>query len=233
MNLFRSDEHVRRWPLYYRTGNDDYVMPVSEWDTVFSAPIFRNRLEPDYLAHADEYGQGYRSAFEAAGKAMPAPDRVLMTVLFTDIVDSTRRAASEGDGAWISLLERHDRIVREQLAHFQGREVKHTGDGFLACFDSPARAIRCGAAIREAVRSLGIEARAGVHLGECEQRGDDLGGIAVHIGARIGALAAPSEVLVSRTVLEAVTGSGIDFEDRGVHPLKGVPGEWAIHAALV
>lgn len=231
MNLFRSEEHVRRWPLYYREV-DDYVMPVSDWATVFSVPLFRRRLEPDYLARADQYVDGYRRALRARGKRLPAPDRVLTTILFTDIVDSTRRAASEGDQRWRDVLERHDEVVRDCLEHFRGREVKQTGDGFLARFDSPARAIRCGQAVCERVREIGLEARAGVHSGECEIRGDDLGGIAVHIGARIAALAGPGEVLSSRTVRDAIVGSGVGFESRGVHVLKGVPGEWEIDVAL-
>lgn len=231
MNLFRSEEHVRRWSLYFREA-EDYVMPVSDWATVFSAPVFRKRLEPDYLDNVDEYVAGYRTALRALGKTLPAPDRVLTTILFTDIVDSTRRAASEGDWDWRVLLERHDELVRASLAHFEGREVKQTGDGFLARFDSAARAVRCAQAICQEVREIGLEVRAGVHSGECEMRGDDLGGIAVHIGARIAALAGPGEVLTSRTVTDAIIGSGVVFEPRGVHVLKGVPGEWEIAVAV-
>jgi len=230
MNLFRSEEHVRRWPLYFRQ-DDDYVLPLSDWATVFSASLFRRRLQPDYLSHVDQYVNDYRVALQATGKALPAADRVLTTVLFTDIVDSTRRAASEGDQAWRDLLERHDEVVRDCLVHFGGREVKQTGDGFLARFESPARAVRCAQLVCARVRELGLEARAGVHSGECEVRGDDLGGIAVHIGARIAGLAGAGEVLTSRTVVEAVTGSGLVFEYRGAHSLKGVPEDWEIHAA--
>ena len=230
MNLFRSEEHVHCWPLYLRLV-DDYVLPLSVWATVFSASLFRRRLQPDYLSHADQYVNDYRAALQATGKALPAADRVLTTVLFTDIVDSTRRAASEGDEAWRTLLQRHDDVVRDCLAHFEGREVKQTGDGFLACFESPARAVRCAKLICERVRELGLEARAGVHVGECEVRGNDLGGIAVHIGARIAGLAGAGEVLTSRTVVEAVTGSGLVFEYHGTHSLKGVPDDWEIHIA--
>jgi class 3 adenylate cyclase len=159
------------------------------------------------------------------------PDRILATVMFTDIVDSTRRASDLGDAEWRRLLERHDELVRRQLERHQGREVKTTGDGFLATFDGPARAIRCGRSIAEVVQPLGIEVRAGLHTGECEVRGDDVAGMAVHIGARVGALAAPGEVLVSSTVKDLVVGSGIDFEDRGEHELKGVPGSWRLYAA--
>jgi class 3 adenylate cyclase len=160
----------------------------------------------------------------------PDPDRVLATVLFTDIVGSTARAAATGDRDWRVLLERHDEVVRKELARFRGREIKQTGDGFLAAFDGPARAVRCAESISDRVRPLGIEVRAGVHCGECELRGGDLAGMAVHIGARVGACAGPGEVLVSSTVKELVAGSGLAFEDRGTHELKGVPGEWRLYA---
>jgi class 3 adenylate cyclase/pimeloyl-ACP methyl ester carboxylesterase len=159
-----------------------------------------------------------------------ADDRVLATVLFTDIVDSTRRAAEMGDRDWHALLDAHDAVVRSQLVRFRGREVNTSGDGFLAMFDGPQRAIRCAMAIRDAVQALGIEVRAGLHTGECEVRGDDIGGIAVHIGARVSALAGPNDVLVSSTLRDLVIGSGLEFEARGVHELKGVPGEWHLFA---
>jgi class 3 adenylate cyclase len=161
----------------------------------------------------------------------PEPDRVLATVMFTDIVGSTETAARLGDRAWRDLLVRHDTLSRAQLERFRGRTVKSLGDGFLAAFDGPARAIRCALALREAMRELGVELRAGLHTGECEAIGEDLGGLAVHIGARVGALAAPREVLVSGTVKDLVVGSGIDFADRGEHALKGVPGMWHLWAA--
>jgi class 3 adenylate cyclase len=154
------------------------------------------------------------------------PERVLATVLFTDIVESTARAAAAGDRDWRRTLERHDELVRRQLARFRGREIKHTGDGFLAAFDGPARAVACGAAIAEGVRPLGLEVRAGVHTGECEIRGQDLAGMAVHIGARVGS----GEALVSGTVKDLVIGSGLRFADRGARELKGVPGEWRLYA---
>ncbi len=168
--------------------------------------------------------------FLTGHQADVADDRVLATVLFTDIVDSTRRAAQIGDRDWRALLDAHDAVVRSQLARFRGREVNTSGDGFLAMFDGPQRAIRCAMAIRDAVRALGIQVRAGLHTGECEIRGDDIGGIAVHIGARVSALAGPDEVLVSSTLRDLVIGSGIAFEDRGSHQLKGVPGEWRLSA---
>jgi class 3 adenylate cyclase len=154
------------------------------------------------------------------------PDRVLATVLFTDIVGSTERAAALGDHRWRTLLDEHDRLVRRELTRFRGHEVKTTGDGFLATFDGPARGIRCAAAIRDGVRAMGVEVRSGLHTGEVEARDDDVGGIAVHIGARVAAVAGPSEVVVSSTVKDIVAGAGIIFEDRGEHLLKGVPGPW-------
>ena len=171
------------------------------------------------------------SEFFTGRRPVREPDRILATVMFTDIVDSTRRAAELGDADWRRVLERHDDLVRRQLDRWQGREVKTTGDGFLATFDGPARAIRCGRAITEVVEPLGIRVRAGLHTGECEVRGDDVAGMAVHIGARVGSLAGPGEVLVSSTVKDLVVGSGIDFEDRGEHELKGVPGAWKVFAA--
>ncbi len=156
------------------------------------------------------------------------PDRFLATVLFTDIVDSTRLATALGDRAWRELLNAHDRMVRSELKRFQGREVATTGDGFLATFDAPGRAIHCGRAICHGARNLDIEVRVGLHTGEVEARGADIGGISVHIGARVAAAASAGEVLVSRTVTDLVAGSGIEFDDRGEHQLKGVPGAWRL-----
>ena len=179
---------------------------------------------------------GWRSSFREIAEFLTgqqadvADDRVLATVLFTDIVDSTRRAAEMGDRDWHALLDAHDTIVRSQLNRFRGREVNTSGDGFLATFDGPQRAIRCTMAIRDAVQALGIEVRAGLHTGECEVRGDDIGGIGVHIGARVSALAEANEVLVSSTLRDLVIGSGLEFEERGAHELKGVPGEWRLFA---
>jgi len=158
-----------------------------------------------------------------------AVDRVLATVLFTDIVDSTRRATELGDQRWRELLERHDEITRAEITRFQGRVIKHTGDGFLATFDGPTRALRCATTLAERMPELGIDVRSGLHTGECEPRGDDIGGIAVHIGARIAALANAGEVLVSSTVKDLVNGSGIAFQDRGTHVLKGIRGEWRLY----
>ena len=157
-------------------------------------------------------------------------DRVLKTVLFTDIVESTARAAAAGDKRWHELLDAHDTTIRHELDRFRGEEVKTTGDGFLAAFDGPGRAINCAQAIATRSRDLGLEIRAGLHTGECELRGDDLAGIAVHIGARVASIADPGEVLVTSTVRDLVAGSGIDFADRGRQKLKGVPGEWQVLA---
>jgi len=178
----------------------------------------------------------WRESFKAVAEFLTgqhadvADDRVLATVLFTDIVDSTRRAAEMGDRDWRALLDAHDAIVRVQLNRFRGREVSTSGDSFLAMFDGPQRAIRCAMAIRDAVRALGLEVRAGLHTGECEVRGEDIGGIAVHIGARVSALAGPNEVLVSSTLRDLVIGSGLEFEAHGTHELKGVPGQWNLFA---
>ncbi len=159
------------------------------------------------------------------------PERVLATVLFTDIVDSTTRAAALGDRRWHDLLVEHERIVDRSLQRFRGRKIKVMGDGVLATFDGPGRAIRCACQLREAFRPLGIDVRAGLHTGECEvMPNDDIGGIAVHIGARVGALAGAGEVLVSNTVKDLVAGSGLQFADRGEHELKGVPGQWPLWA---
>ena len=174
------------------------------------------------LAEIREFLTGVREA--------PEPDRVLATVLFTDIVGSTERASELGDRRWRELLDAHNSAVRRQLERFRGREIDTAGDGFLASFDGPARAIRCGGAAIAAVRELGLEIRAGVHTGECEVAGDGLAGIAVHIGARVAAQAGAGEVLVSSTVRDLVAGSGLDFEDRGSAELKGVPGEWRLYA---
>jgi len=168
--------------------------------------------------------------FLTGARQQREPDRMLATVLFTDICDSTKRAAELGDSAWRQLLEQHDRLVRRALERHRGREIKRTGDGFLATFDGPARALRCASSISAAVRSLGIEVRAGLHTGEVEVMNGDIGGLAVHIGARVMSAAGPSEVLVSSTVKDLVVGSGIEFEERGMRELKGVPGEWRLFA---
>ena len=160
----------------------------------------------------------------------PDPDRVLVTVMFTDIVGSTERAAAVGDRRWRELLDAYVGLARGQLARFRGREIDVAGDGLFAIFDGPARAIRCACAIRDSVQALGLEIRAGLHTGECELAGTKASGIAVHTGARIASAARPQEVLASGTVRDLVAGSGIRFDDRGSHALKGVPGEWRLFA---
>ena len=176
----------------------------------------------DILAEVETFLTGAIAAYE--------PDRVLATVMFTDIVDSTTRAAELGDRRWRDLVEAHDKLVRGRLERYRGHEVKTLGDGFLATFDGPGRAIRCASDLRDGVRALGLELRAGLHTGECEMAGDDITGIAVNIGARVGAKAEPGEVLVSQTVKDLVAGSGLAFQDRGTHELKGVPGPWRLYA---
>lgn len=183
--------------------------------------MWAGEIEP-ILGEVEEFITGTRRP--------PETDRVLATVLFTDIVGSTERAAKLGDAAWRQVLEQHDELVRGELRRFRGREIDTAGDGFLATFDGPARAIRCAEAVLEGARGLGLEIRAGLHTGEVELAGEKVRGIAVHIGARVSAEAAPGEVLVSSTVKDLVAGSGVEFEDRDTHPLKGVPGEWHLFA---
>jgi class 3 adenylate cyclase len=158
--------------------------------------------------------------------------RALRTFLFTDIVGSTGRAAEMGDRQWVEVLEKYYTVVRKELAIFRGHEIDTTGDGFLATFEVPAQAIRCASAIRDVMGSLGLQIKAGLHAGECERLGNSIAGIAVHIGARVVAIAGPGEVLVSSTIRELVMGSGIGFVDHGTHSLKGVPGEWRLFLAL-
>jgi class 3 adenylate cyclase len=168
--------------------------------------------------------------FTGKGSASEPEYRALTTVLFTDVVDSTRQAAAFGDRRWRELLDHHYTLIADKIGRFSGRLIKTTGDGVLATFDGPARAVRCACAIRDAVAEHEIEVRAGLHTGEIEMRGDDVAGIAVHIGQRVSALAGPGEVLVSRTVTDLVAGSGLEFDDRGEHELKGVPGRWQVYA---
>jgi class 3 adenylate cyclase len=176
----------------------------------------------ELVGEVEEFVTGVRSR--------PEPDRVLATVLFSDIVDSTAQASALGDRTWRQRLDAHDAMVRRALEQFRGREVKTTGDGFLAMFDGPARAIHCGCALRDGATHLGIALRIGLHCGEVELRGDDIGGIAVHTAARVQAHARPDEICVSRTVVDLVAGSGISFSDRGEHELKGIKGTWQLFA---
>lgn len=199
-----------------------YLADHIQGATFIELPGGNTSMDAAPMLDIAEFLTGERPAIEV--------ERILTTVLFTDIVGSTARAASLGDQRWRSLLDAHDRTVREQLRRFRGREINTTGDGFVISFDGPARAIRCALAISEATGKLGVDLRMGLHTGECEVRGDDLGGLAMHIAARVGALAAPGEVLVSGTVKDLVVGSGIEFADRGEHELKGVPGSWKLFA---
>jgi class 3 adenylate cyclase len=193
---------------YVELEGDENMFSVGDWEGL--------------IGELEEFLTGTRHERE--------PDRMLATVLFTDICDSTRRAAEMGDRGWRFLLERHDALFRQALDRHRGREVKRTGDGFLATFDGPARAIRCAASVAEAMGSLGLQIRAGLHTGELEVMDGDLGGLAVHIASRVMGAAGPNEVLVSGTVKDLVVGSGIDFEDRGERELRGVPGEWRLYA---
>jgi pimeloyl-ACP methyl ester carboxylesterase len=221
--------------VIHRTG-DQVVNIAGGRDVAAKIPGARLAEFPgsDHLFYVGENADDISGAIEeflTGARGSAVADRVLATVLFTDIVGSTEKAASLGDRRWHALLDDHHAMVRGILTRFRGHEVKTTGDGFLATFDGPARGVRCARAIADEVRSLGIDIRAGLHTGECEIIGDDVGGIAVHIGARVAALAGAGEVLVSSTVKDLVAGSGLRFGSRGVTPLKGVPGEWQIFAA--
>lgn len=189
-------------------GADDFWWPSDSADAV--------------LDEIEEFVTGIRHA--------PTTNRVLSTVVFTDIVSSTERASELGDQRWTELLDRHDAAIRRQLARFRGTEVNTTGDGFVATFDGPARAVGCACAIRDAAQQLGIQVRSGIHTGEIELRGDDIAGMGVHIAARVAAKADPSDIWVSRTVTDLVIGSGITFNERGSYELKGVPGTWTLYS---
>jgi DNA-binding NarL/FixJ family response regulator len=239
-----QDEHLDRTRVVILTtfDVDDYVFEALR---VGASGFLVKDTEPEVLV------QGVRAV--ARGDALLSPgvtrrligaiaggndlgfpsegdDRVLATVMFSDIVASTERAAEIGDRRWREELDRHDELVRTQLGAHGGREIKTTGDGFLALFDAPARAIRCAVAVREALRTVGVDVRIGLHTGEVELRGQDVGGIAVNIGARVAAIGSAGDVLVSSTVRDLVAGSGIGFLDRGEHTLKGVPNSWRLFA---
>jgi class 3 adenylate cyclase len=186
----------------------------------------------DWRAVADEVEKFLTHVHERGDWEEPEHERVLTTILFTDLVGSTARAAELGDRAWAELVGEHHRRIRTRLARFHGRELDTAGDGFFASFDGPARAIRCAVAIGEDMQELGLEIRAGIHTGECELLDGKVAGIAVSIGARVASRAAAGEILVSQTVRDLVTGSGLAFEDRGAHELKGVPGEWRLYAVV-
>jgi len=223
-----------RVPTLVIHRQNDALVPVEEGRAA-AALILGARFE--VVPGGDAYGwldaehvaNDIIEEFLTGRLARRAPERVLATVMFTDIVGSTERAAAVGDAQWHLLLEQHDAMVREELATWRGREVKTVGDGFVATFDGPARAVHCARAIVDRAPSLGLEVRAGLHTGECEILDHDIVGIAVNIGARVGALAAPGEVLVSSTVKDLVVGSTLQFAERGAFPLKGVPGEWRLY----
>lgn len=221
--------------MLYRTDDEDVDVEEGRWmasqipDAKFvelpgDAHLFWAVDPEEFVAEIEEFVTGRREA--------RTPERILSTVLFTDIVGSTHRAAELGDRDWRSLLERHNQVIRHELQRWRGVERVHTGDGILATFDGPARAVRAASAIGEAVRGIGLEVRAGVHTGEIELIGDNVAGLGVHIGARVSALARAGEILVSRTVKDLVVGSQLEFEPRGSHTMKGVPGEWELYAVI-
>ena len=210
---------------YTRVGHGRYLaehVPGARYVEVASADHVPWVCAADIAGEIEEFLTGTRHA--------PPPHRPLAAVLFTDIVGSTEQVALLGDRGWTERLDQHDQMVRRQVLRFAGRLVKSTGDGTLVTFDGPARAIECAVAVRDGLRQLGLDVRAGVHIGEIELRGDDVAGIAVHIAQRVSSLAEPGDVLVSRTVVDLVAGSGLTFEDRGERDLKGVPGTWRLFA---
>jgi class 3 adenylate cyclase len=230
-----------RVPTLILRGADDTILPAEVAQYMASRIPTARFVEISGAGHlalggdsamriADEVERFLKEVWEAGGWAEAEPDRVLATVLFTDIVGSTERAATLGDRPWRELLERHHALIRRELVRFRGAELDVAGDGFFARFDGPARAIRCACAISESVGELGLQVRAGLHTGECELVDGKVGGIAVHIGARVAKEAQPGEVFVSSTVKDLVAGSGIAFEERGATALKGVPGDWRLYA---
>jgi class 3 adenylate cyclase len=211
---------------YIRAGHGRYLaerIPAARYVELGTADHVPWVCAGDITGEVEEFLTGTRH--------VPASHRPLAAVLFTDIVGSTERAALLGDRAWTERLDQHDEMAERQIRRFAGRFVKSTGDGTLATFDGPARAIQCALAIRDALHQLGLDIRAGVHIGEIELRADDVAGIAVHIAQRVSSLAGPGDVLVSRTVVDLVAGSDLAFDDRGEHEMKGVPGDWRLFAA--
>jgi pimeloyl-ACP methyl ester carboxylesterase len=227
-------------PTLVLHGSEDQIVPVEA--AAYTARRIRSSrfIEMPGMGHLslgaasastqDEIKRFLTDVWQTGGWEDAEPDRMLATVLFTDIVESTAKAIELGDRNWRELLERHHTMVRRELLRFRGREIGTTGDGFLATFDGPARAIRCACAIAEGIRELGLSIRAGLHTGECEIADGQVAGIAVHTGARVAAQAGADEVLVSNTVKDLVAGSGIEFMDRGAHALKGIPGQWRLFA---
>jgi class 3 adenylate cyclase len=233
--LYRRDARFGHGAAAWRQAGADVITPASEAGYIAKEIPGARLVELAGVDHLPWAGDaeallGEVEEFVTGVRRGPEPDRVLATILFTDIVGSTSTAARLGDRSWRNLLDRHNALIRRQLERFRGQEVGTTGDGFFASFDGPARAIRCARTIAESVTGLGLTIRAGVHTGECELGEGKLGGIAVHIAARIAELAEPGEVLVSSTVKDLVVGSRIDFTDRSVRALKGVPGEWHLFA---
>jgi class 3 adenylate cyclase len=222
-----------RVPTLVTHMSEDRVVPLAagrEVASLIPGARFIVYDGADAYAWAEAQGMDDIEEFLTGRRSSRPPDRVLATVLFTDIVGSTERASAMGDGPWRELLDKHNRAVRRELSSWRGSEIKTIGDGFLATFDGPARAVQCAAAIVDSVASLGLNVRAGVHTGECELVGDDVAGIAVHIGARVMERAAAGEVLASSTVKDLVVGSELRFQDRGAHALRGVPDQWRLYA---
>jgi class 3 adenylate cyclase len=228
-----------RVPTLVLHGSEDRIIPVEVARYVASSIPTARFVEIPGVGHlafgtgeiiSDEIRRFVQGVWEAGGWEEAEPDRVLATVLFTDIVGSTAKAAELGDRDWRELLERHHALIRRELVRFRGAELDVAGDGFFARFDGPARAVRCACAITESVRELGLELRAGLHTGECEVLDGKVGGIAVHIGARVAKEARPGEVLVSSTVKDLVAGSGLRFRESGTAELKGVPEQWRLYA---
>jgi class 3 adenylate cyclase len=228
-----------RVPTLVLHGSEDTIVPIDvaryvadriPGGRLVEVPTGHGATGPAAIAMTGEIERFLSAVWESGGWEEAEPDRVLATILFTDIVGSSERAAELGDRAWRELLERHHELVRRQLVRFRGREADTAGDGFFASFDGPARAIRCACAIVESIAELGLEVRAGLHTGECELVDGKVAGIAVHTGARVASHAQPDEVLVSSTVKDLVAGSGLTFDDRGAHELKGIPGEWRLYA---
>ena len=226
---------VIRTPTLVMHRAGDRVIPVDRGREIAGLIPDATYLELEGEDHLPYVGGGDAivdevQEFLTGVRPDPEPDRVLATILFTDIVSSTATTADVGDRRWKELLDAYYSSARKELRRFRGREIKTTGDGLLATFDGPARGIRCATAVRDSARAIGIETRAGLHIGECEMMGDDIAGIAVDVGARVESEAESGEVLVSNTVKDLVAGSGLEFEDRGVRQLKGVPGEWQLFA---
>lgn len=224
-----------RVPTLVLHRKDDVAVPVDNGRYLATAIPGARYVELEGYIHVPFFSdwdqiQGEIEEFLTGERRNVEPDRVLATIMFTDIVDSTEQAARLGDHEWRKLLDRHDETARRRVGELGGRLIKLTGDGLLATFDGPARAIRCASALRDDLKPQGLELRAGIHTGEVEVRGDDIGGIAVHIGARVLALAKAGEVLVSPSVPPLVAGAGLSFEDRGLHELKGVDGAWNVYA---